>query len=434
MNGPREMERAAPRMLRAISLVAALLAACSFAHSAALESQVSQPDCSPRCVQSITENVYRTVKNEYLKSGVVRPEPPYSAGACSIMERSTLYQCLVDAGHRRLRAELRDGTLQCVAMDPQCYQWGWGKTSSPPAARIEEPVLTTEQERSKVYAEGFEAGSKAEREAFKAFEHPWPERNRRPIACMMLTRECGEADGRAAFLDAVQGGRELCSPQESGCEPVEIERRRAEHSVGENDGYATRLLAYHQTGSARRKEDQEAPAATPESCREKPRVCGFEAGFESAQRAIEEGREACSKADIQCKMRRDTQMERDRVLAAGELERLRRDAELRGATEQTFLATGEKRRHDEAVNQAESLVRMLKNDEPACESTFGEKRLFDKENAVAMWDSLKPAEQAALQDILREKYGTEADDIDQEVLSARRDLDAFIESTCVLGY
>lgn len=122
------------------------------------------------------------------------------------------------------------------------------------------------------------------------------------------------------------------------------------------------------------------------------------------------------------------------MLAAGELERLRRDAEIRGATEQTFLATGERRRHEEALNRAESLVRMLKNDEPACESPFGEKLLLDKRNAVAIWDSLRPEEQAGLQSVLREKYGAEADDIGQEVLSARRALDAYVESTCVLGY
>ena len=432
MNATRGTERTAPRRLRAISLGAVFLAACS--SSAVLEYQVNQLHCSPRCVQSAAESVYLTAKSEYRKSGTLLPESSFVLGPCSTSDPSTRYQCMVETAQRRLRAELREGTLPCVAMDPQCYQWGWGRSSPAPVARVEEPVLTTEQTRIQLYTEGFEAGAKAEREAFKAFERPWPERIRRPIACMVLTRECGEADGRAAFLDAVQGGRELCAPQQSGCEPIEVERRRAEHSIGESDGYATRLFRYHQTGDARWKEEDESPARTRESCREEPRACGYEAGFESAQRAIDEGREACAKTDTQCNMRRDEQMERDQALAAGEIERLRRDAKMQGATEQTFLATGEKRRHEEAINRAESLVRMLKNDEPACESRFGEKLLVDKRNAVAMWDGLKPEEQVGLQDILREKYGTRADDIGQEVLSARRDLDAFIESTCVLGY
>lgn len=296
----------------------------------------------------------------------------------------------------------------------------------------------TVADRSVAYREGYLAGYGAERDRYDAYGVVWVERIGRPMSCLLLPRECGEIDGRMAFMDGALEGREACASLDARCladATASDGGRRAAYELGFEEAYRE-LLEVHARGASHDKESLAAYGVEipglPTDCREAARLCGRARGFLAAKRAVEEGRVPCARLDANCHDDREalaktygTLAERERALATATIAR----------RERAGVATlGAQRDERERALRAEAtaILAGLRDDRELCSSSFGEVRLVAKEAALAKWKALGPEEQEAIGSAA-ERAGEAPGALRLQVEKAEAALHRFVSRRCFAG-
>jgi hypothetical protein len=306
-----------------------------------------------------------------------------------------------------------------------------------------EPVVAappTEAElaakRKALYAAGYRKGFAEERATYKKYGQLWPERLRRPVSCMALPTECGEADGRIGLHTAVRNGYEPCVRPDTACEArsAAVARRLAEVAAGWNDGYSRRLAVYFERGAR----NPEPPIQSTEvDCWEGARACALLKGWDDAGLAVEEGREPCSPSDQTCEQRRAAALYRDESLAPSERERMKAEATERARNESVYLRArleAERAARRKALNaQAMALIQRLRSDATECTSSFGDRVLSEKPSALEEWAKLTARDRADFQRALSEERGEAAPNIARDAKEAQDELNGYVPGLCLFG-
>lgn len=302
--------------------------------------------------------------------------------------------------------------------------------------RPEPPAPPAHQTRKAPYEIGYNEGIAAERKFYQRSGHVWPERLRRPNFCIHLPHECGDVDGRLAFLTAVREGREPCAPADTACEPDigEALRRKTEERAGWREGYANFLFAYHENGLP----SVSAAPQTVLDCRAQPRACGVRDGAAAAYRALDEGREACADRDHECARKQARAESLYAELAQEERESFRAEtAELRRTEEETYQKLKQKKQTEAnriRLERAKEILALLTSEDTTCDSYFGARRMSEKEQGLQAWEDISSVERKQLQDALRTARGTRAPNLEAEAGKVRNALKEAPEAFCMFGF
>lgn len=389
--------------------------------------------CDSTCRRIQENRGYNEAQKTYYATGKLPAETPGSAAGCGPNEIIVASHCARRRGRLLFEAELRAGKFPCVAADPLCPKkvepsgWDWS------GAR-------------KRFERGFQAGYEAEREAYQKSGVVLSGSIVHVSSCMLLCEECGEAAGRDAFQAAFLNGREFCAVSDRECQEqnaADVRRRALEFEAGVAEGYAKLLERYHEAGSAELRKNGEE--ALP-NCRSEPRACGLSEGARRAGRGLAEGREACAALDAGCSARRADRLSRETAVAPREVEILAGVEKQRPVAEKLVVEAEQQAKIEaQASEQAakieaqvseleakgEAILRGLENDELTCTSSFGEKVLREKKEAVERWSALSASERF---DIAAAVKQAGKRDLEEAFAEAEAELRSYVPRSCIAGY